>query len=270
MRPTGFAYNPARQILAWTEGSSSTSVYLASLAVPGRRIVLKSDVSGLIPFRFSKNGDYLAASTKGDQWGLTMDDGSMRVWNLETGQIMASINGLIGDATFAPDRAMLFVAVARDKDHEIGFYDLARPDREPKRFAGRNYSGSGALAVSPDGELVASASDNGSVRLFSPAKGELIESVQGHLNGAHGVAFSPDGRRLISTSGGREAVKLWDVGTRQELLTLGGSGSILNAANWSADGNVILAGPRWQAWWAPSWEEIAAAEAKEKAESKQP
>jgi hypothetical protein len=34
-------------------------------------------------------------------------------------------------------------------------------------------------------------------------------------------------------------------------------------ARWSADGNVILAGPPWQAWSAPSWEEIAAAEAKD-------
>jgi WD40 repeat protein len=66
---------------------------------------------------------------------------------------------------------------------------------------------------------------------------------------------------LISASGGREAVKLWDVSTRQELLTLAGTGSLLYAARWSADGDLILAGAPWQAWRAPSWEEIAAAEA---------
>lgn len=63
--------------------------------------------------------------------------------------------------------------------------------------------------------------------------------------------------------------RLWDVDTRQELLNLSGIGSGLNV-RWSADGNVILAGPPWQAWKAPSWEEIAAAEAKEKAQKKQP
>ena len=110
----------------------------------------------------------------------------------------------------------------------------------------------------------------GVVRLFDPAKGEWIEDLHGHLNGVHGVAFSPDGRRLISASGGQEVVKLWDVGTRQELLTLAGTGSMLVAARWSADGDVILAGAPWQAWRAPSWEEIAAVEAKEKAEIKQP
>jgi hypothetical protein len=65
---------------------------------------------------------------------------------------------------------------------------------------------------------------------------------------------------LISGGGGREAIKLWDVGTRQELLTLGGAGSFMDVARWSADGDVILAGAPWQAWRAPSWEEIAEAE----------
>jgi WD40 repeat protein len=104
--------------------------------------------------------------------------------------------------------------------------------------------------------------------------------MHGLQNQALAIAFSPDGRRLISSSGGREAVKLWDVGTRQELLTLGGGGAPLYGAAWSADGDVILAGAPWQAWRAPSWEEIAAAEAKDppapgdgaqgKVESKQP
>ena len=62
--------------------------------------------------------------------------------------------------------------------------------------------------------------------------------------------------------------------TRQELLNLSGVGSHV-AIQWSADGNVMMAGnwfaeKPWQAWSAPSWEEIAAAEAKDKLELKQP
>jgi WD40 repeat protein len=265
-RPSGFAYNVPRQFLAWTEASSSTSVYLASLAAPARRIELRSDIPGLVPFRFSDDGNYLAASTKG--WDL-------RVWNVDTGQIVASLNEGVPDrreypasSTFAAGGRVLAVAINinRRNDHEIGFYDLVHPDRAPRRVPGISFSRS--LAVSPDGGLVASSTGGGLVRLFDADKGEWIESVHGHLNAVFGIAFSPDGRRLISASGGREAVKLWDVGTRQELLTLAGNGSLLATARWSADGDVILAGPPWQAWLAPSWEEIAAAEAKEKAEGK--
>jgi prepilin-type processing-associated H-X9-DG protein len=82
-RPPGLAYNATRQLLEWTEGTSSASVYLASLATPGRRIDLRSDVPGLVPFHFSEDGKYLAA--------VTVQRNSLRVWNVETGQIVASI-----------------------------------------------------------------------------------------------------------------------------------------------------------------------------------
>ncbi len=262
-RPSGLAYNPARQLLAWSEGSSSNSVYLASLAAPGRRIELKSDVPGLIPFRFSDDGNYLAALYPGT-WS------SMHVWDIETGRIVVTNKESFGDATFAAGGRVLVVAFCSfsTEGHEIVFYDLAHPDRPPRRVRGSSFVP--ALGVSPDGALVAAPTWGGQVRLFDAVKGELIEELHGHLNTVFGVAFSADGRRLISTFGGREAVKLWDVGTRQELLTLGGTASSTMSATWSADGDVILAGAPWQAWRAPSWEEIAAAEAKERAEVKQP
>ncbi|MCX6922139.1 MAG: hypothetical protein NT154_02800, partial [Verrucomicrobia bacterium] len=259
-RPAGLAYNATRQLLAWTEGSSSNSVYLASLAAPERRTELWGDVPGLIPFLFSEDGNHVAASTKGRD--------CVRVWKVGTGQIVASIKDPVTAPTFAAGGRVLVVAVWRGKDHEIEFYDLARPDRAPRRVLVRDEFES--LAVSPDGGLVALSTLDGQVRLFDPAVGELIESLHGHLNGVFGIAFSPDGRRLISASGGRESVKLWDTGTRQELLTLAGAGSALGVARWSADGDVILDGSPWQAWRAPSWEEIAAAEAKEKTAIKQP
>jgi WD40 repeat protein len=265
-RPSGFSYNPAHQLLAWTEGPASASVFVASLAAPARRTELRSDVSGLIPLCFSADGKYLAAAAK--EQDTLRAWGPLRAWNVESGQVVASVDGVIRDATFAAGGRVLVVAVTQGNDHKIWFCDLAQPDRQPRRVPGKGESFS--LAVSPDGALVASSTTTGQVRLFDPAKAELLESVHGHLNAVFGLAFSPYGRRLISASGGREAVKLWDVGTRQELLTLGGTGSLLLAAIWSADGDTILAGVPWQAWRAPSWEEIAAVEAKENPEVHSP
>jgi len=259
-RPAGLAYNPSRQLLAWSEETSPTAVSLVSLAAHARRIELRSDVSGLVPFRFSEDGNYLSAMTKGRD--------ILRVWNVEAAQVVASIGGRIRDAIFAARGRVLVVAIAQGNDHETVFYDLAYPSRAPRLVAGKELSR--LLAVSPDGELVASTTDGGLVQLFDPAIGERIASIHGHMGGAFGIAFSPDGRRLISCAGGGEAVKLWDVGTRQELLTLNGPGSQLHGAKWSADGDVILAGVPWQAWRAPSWEDIATAEAKEKTDIKQP
>ncbi len=253
-RPLGVVCNTTRQLLAWTEGTSSAPVYLANLAAPGLRTELRSDVPGLVPICFSQDGKYLAAMTKAQA--------ALCVWKVESGQIVLSIKEHFVDADFAGGGRVLVLVMPKGTGHEIGFYDMDHPERAPRLVPVKDEFES--LAVAPDGGLAVWCTLGGQVRLFDPAKSELIETLHGHLNGVFGIAFSPDGRRLISTSGGREAVKLWDVGTRQELLTLGGTGSALSAANWSADGDEILAGAPWQAWRAPSWEEIAAAEAKEK------
>ena len=251
-RPNEFAYSPARQLLAWTEGTSSTSVYLASPSAPERQTELKGDMPWLISLRFSDNGNYLTANAAHDH--------SLRAWNTETGLRVASLDERVRAVAFAAGGRVLMAAIEHGSDHEIVFFDLEHPGNSPRRVLGKGFTAS--LAVSPDGTLAAAATTAGEVRLFDALKGEFLDSIHGHLNGVSGVAFSPDGRRLISTSGGREALKLWDVGTRQELLTFGGTGSLLQAARWSVDGDVIIAGTPWQAWHAPSWAEIAAAEAK--------
>ncbi|MCI0541982.1 MAG: hypothetical protein L0Z50_42845 [Verrucomicrobiales bacterium] len=260
-RPAGIAYCVARQLLAWSQGTSSTSVFVASLASQGQRIELKSDIPGLVPFRFSDDGKYLQAGTTEAE-----NRGVRRVWNVQTTEIVASLGERWNVVTFAAGGRVLVAAVNDGNGNEIRFYDLTNPGRAYRHVAWKHICGS--VAASADGGLVAASSHGGEVRLFDPAKGTLIDTLHGHLNAAHTIAFSPDGQRLISTSSGRETVKVWDVGTRQELLTLAGTASTLG--RWSADGDVILAGAPWQAWRAPSWEEIGAAEAKEKVENKQP
>ena len=261
VRPDSVACAVTRQVLAWSERAIPNSVFVANFATPDRRVELKGDVPGLVPRLFSDDGNYLVA------WNSAKN--SVRAWNVETGQIVASmespIQNPIRDAMLSAGGRVLVVLQSAEHDHEVLFYDLAHPGGQPRRVPGRDIPRGGS--VSPDGSLVACTTEAGVVRLLDPLKGELIENLHGHMNGTFGVAFSPNGQRLISTSHGREAVKLWDLGTRQELLNLNYAGHFYEAC-WTADGDAILAGTPWQVWRAPSWEEIAAAEAKEQADSK--
>jgi len=114
--------------------------------------------------------------------------------------------------------------------------------------------------TSPDGKLEAFPSESGVATLRERATKRTVMELRGHLLAVDGVACTPDGKRLATTSGGREAVKLWDTATGQELLNLPGHGMNLYNAEFSEDGNVLLVGwlgaGFWQLWQAPPWTEI--------------
>lgn len=252
LRPTGFASHPTGHEMAWGMGEGSSSVQVVNFKEPARRVELAGNVPGIRPFAFSEDGQFLGAKTSA--W-----NSRLRVWKVRTGEVVLAVDGVVRDAVFAAGGRVMVVSVSLEPGLQTTFYDLLHPEREPRRYTWRDDGGS--LAVSPDGELVALSTYGGQVRLFDISRDEWVGDFHGHLNGVHSLAFSSDGRRLISaTSGGRESIKVWDVGTWQELLTLKGTGSLLKEARWSVNGDIILTGPPWQAWRAPSWEEISAAE----------
>jgi len=72
-----------------------------------------------------------------------------------------------------------------------------------------------------------------------------------------GLAFSPDGRTLASC--GDQSIKLWSIGTLQEILTLNRLRATTLTPLFSADGRWLVTGSqdiRFQVWQAPSLAEI--------------
>ena len=121
------------------------------------------------------------------------------------------------------------------------------------------------LAVSPDGQVLATTGSDTYVRLWRAVTWETLAAMRGNMLSIHSTAFSPDGTRLATGSNGKEAVKLWDLGTRQEVITLEGSGMLFSFTQFSPDGNLIVSingGGKAHLWRAPSWAEIEAAEKK--------
>ncbi|HEY7355013.1 MAG TPA: TIR domain-containing protein, partial [Ktedonobacterales bacterium] len=78
-----------------------------------------------------------------------------------------------------------------------------------------------AVAWSPDGSRLASASGDTTLRLWDAASGKELATLIGHTTGVMAVAWSPDGTRLASASGDK-TMRLWDAASGQPLAVLGG------------------------------------------------
>jgi hypothetical protein len=82
-----------------------------------------------------------------------------------------------------------------------------------------------SVAFSPDGRLLAGASESGPVRIWDAATGEEVRALRGNAGDITSVAFSPDGRRLAVASGSYDRlgeVRVWDTASGQEVRVLGG------------------------------------------------
>src|SRR6266851_5663471 len=113
-------------------------------------------------------------------------------------------------------RGVVVVADRRDRrrftryDHDhVRFVLLPRQTRLGTKRC--SYSRIRAVAFSPDGRILATASLDNTVRLWDPATGQATATLFGHADFVTAVAFSPDGHTLASGSRDK-TVRLWTLG----------------------------------------------------------
>ncbi|OAP64881.1 hypothetical protein AYL99_00853 [Fonsecaea erecta] len=91
-----------------------------------------------------------------------------------------------------------------------------------------------SVAFSPDSTRLASASVDGTVKIWNVSSGASLQTLEGHSAGVNSVAFSPDSTRLASASDDR-TVKIWDASSGAYLQTLEGHSSWVSSVTFSPD-----------------------------------
>ncbi len=190
---------------------------------PGGGGFQRSGGGGWATVAFSPDSHRLAASS------LFSTDGLLRVWDVQTGRELLNAKSIGVNLTFSSDGKRLAGfsrdGVAKVVDADTGMelhsftpgFDMQglpnadervvfSPDCKRLAHRPRNMFGEGPQLDPPV------------ITLWDVQTGKEVLALKGHAKPISGIAFSPDGKRLLSTSTDR-TVKVWDGQTGQELLT---------------------------------------------------
>ena len=98
-----------------------------------------------------------------------------------------------------------------------------------------------ALTWSPDGKLIASASDDTYVQVFDAISGKRKLIYTGHSKEVTAVSWSPNGK-FIASGGQDGTVQVWDATNGSRIFTYKGHTDRVNGVSWSRDSQQIVSG----------------------------
>lgn len=136
-----------------------------------------------------------AFSHDGSQIISASVDNIVRVWKLADSTLVKEFSGHTGEIVHVGFLGNEPYSIS--KDRTVRFWNLS-DGSQVRTFS--DQAGTLTTGISQDGQLVATGADDKQIRLYQLVNGQHLQTLQGHRGNPTAVAFSNDGKRLISTA----------------------------------------------------------------------
>lgn len=167
-------------------------------------------------------------------------NGEIKFWNLETGNAVQELSDIAG-ICFSRDGRLM----GTSKDDSVQIWEMAsgRLLRSLTYKDGKLRARTKTMVFSPDGRFFASTGADMTIRIWETESGEVVQRLKGHTNGIAAIAYSPDGRYIVSGGGwfgssGRDdiVVGLWDAGSGELVMSITDHSRAVASVAFSPDG----------------------------------
>ena len=181
----------------------------------------------------------IAFSPDGNTLASAMDNRTVRLWNIQTGErprILTGHKHFVSSVAFNPDGKTL---ASGSYDTTLRVWDVQTGGHEKTLTGYMNDVWS--VAFSPDGKTFVNSMDEDTIHVWDAQTGELRNTLVGehmYMSSITSVAVSSDGKTLASGDYAR-AVCLWDAQTGELRKTLKGHKDTIKSVAFSADGTTL-------------------------------
>jgi WD40 repeat protein len=224
-------FNLAIPINSFFKNASQNKINIPYLGDSFTLVNSLSDTKKVVAVAISSDSQIIAS-------GLA--DGSIKLWNKNTGKELRTFTGHSGSIHSLAISADGQTLASGSRDNTIKIWNI-----QTGQLLHTLTEGSGiivSVAISPNGQMIASASiENRTIKIWDLRSGKLLHSLNGHSSPIWSIAFTPDSQNLVSSSVDR-TIKIWDLSKGQLLRTLTGHLNIIRSVAISPFGSMIASG----------------------------
>jgi WD40 repeat protein/serine/threonine protein kinase len=211
----------------------------ATSAPPGHLEILEAGTGKRVATLADERGSFIAAEFIDDttllgivKCGLEPPTWSASLWDITTGRLQHRLHPYESAVTaFATNAGKHVFAVCDGPNIKISNASTGQLLSEFDSDAGKvEY-----IAFSPDGNHLAIAGIDGTIRMMDWANGTELRRLFGENLSVRSITFSPDGRTLVSGDD-RSMLRLWNIDTGIEMIRLPAQYSEVGTVQFSADG----------------------------------